>query len=591
MILPEYSPIGFASEIFSQRYVIHPEETFLEAATRVGTHIASSETNGKRQKYAERFTNILSTNRFSPGGRIWRGSGRPKGQLLNCFVLPAEDSREGWGSLLKNTVIISGLGGGIGVNFSHIRPRGTEIKGTGGVATGAVSLMEITNAVGDVIREGGGRRTALMFGLKYNHPDLKEFIDKKLDHDKINNANVSVMIDNNFLDLVENDEDVVFEWQGQEKGKMKARKIWKKIVENAWRCGDPGILNMGLANELNTISYLSDLDCSNPCGEQMLEPYGSCCLGSLVLPTHIIDGEMNWELLGDTITLAVRFLDNVIAINHYPIKEVEQQCQNVRRIGLGVMGLHDMLLRMGLKYDQPKALEFVDKLFAFIKKKSYESSIFLAVEKGQFPGLDREAHVKTGFCKTLSKGLRQKILEYGIRNCTINTIPPTGTTSIVAAVSSGIEPMFSYAYKRSWVDNVQDIDGKGWKSKKKKTEIVIHPLFQEFVTEGKSVKHFQSAHEIAPEFHLELQRICQKHIDNAITKTINVPSDITVEELSDTMLKYARLLKGITIYRDGSKGEAPLIPFDLNEAIKQAEKHKGIVASKGKECEGDQCEL
>ena len=255
------------------------------------------------------------------------------------------------------------------------------------------------------------------------------------------------------------------------------------------------------------------------------------------------------------------------------------------------MGLHDMLLRMGLKYDQPKALEFVDKLFGFIKKKSYESSIFLAVEKGQFPALDREAHVKTGFCKTLSKGLRAKILEYGIRNLTVNTIAPTGTTSIVAAVSSGIEPMFSYAYKRSWVDNVQDVEGKGWKGKKKKTEIIIHPLFQEFVTEGKSVKHFQSAHEISPEFHLELQRICQKHIDNAITKTINVPSDITVEELSETMLKYARVLKGITIYRDGSKGEAPLIPFDLNEAIKQAEKHKGIVASKGKECEGDQWEL
>ncbi len=591
MSLPEYSPVGFAVEIFSQRYTIHPKEVFSNACSRVGGHIASAEQNGKREKYAERFTKILLTNRFSPGGRIWRGCGRPKGQLLNCFVIPAEDSREGWGDLLKNTVIISGLGGGIGINFSHVRPRGTEIKGTGGIATGAVSLMEITNAVGDVIREGGGRRTALMFGLMYNHPDLKEFIDKKLDHDEINNANISVMIDNNFLDLVESNGDVVFEWQGQQKGKMKAHKIWKTIVENAWKCGDPGVLNYGLANEMNTISYLSNLDCTNPCGEQFLEPYGSCCLGSLVLSTHIIDGEMDWELLGDTITLAVRFLDNVISINHYPIKEVEQQCQNVRRIGLGVMGLHDMLLRMGLKYDQPKSLEFIDKLFGFIKKKSYESSIFLAVEKGQFPGLDREAHIKTGFCKTLSKGLRAKILEYGIRNCTINTIPPTGTTSIVAAVSSGIEPMFSYAYKRSWVDNVQDAEGKGWKGKKKRTTVVIHPLFQEFINDGKSVKHFQSAHEILPEFHLELQCICQRHVDNAITKTINVPSDITVNELSDVMLKYARVLKGITIYRDGSKGEAPLIPLSMKDATDCAQKNKGIVAAKGKECEGDQCEM
>lgn len=582
-----YTPTGFAHKIFMDRYAIHSDEGFEQACARVSEYIASAEEGKKRDEYATRFKELLLSNRFSPGGRIWRGSGRVKGQLLNCFVVPAEDSREGWGQALKDITIISGTGGGVGINFSDIRPRGSKIRGTGGEATGAVSLMMAINGVADVIREGGGRRSALMFCLNYDHPDLPEFLSVKLDQKKLTNANISVCIDDQFIKLLDADEDVVFKWQGEERGRMPARDIFDKIIHNAWECGDPGILHIGNANKASNIWYAEKLVSTNPCGEIWLSPYDCCCLGAVNLHAHVVDGEIDWDSLANTVCLGVRFLDNVLDKNHYPMPVIQQTCQKYRRIGLGVMGLHDMLCELGVKYSSEKALEIIDKVMGFIKKRAYETSIFLAVEKGSFQALDREKFVQSGFCKTsLTKGIRAKILEHGIRNCAILTIAPTGTTSIISGVSGGIEPIFCPVYERRFNVHNHMHDEE---SRDRACELVVHPLVERFIKEGKDLSVFEAAHEITPENHCKIQVTCQKHVDNSISKTINLPKDYTVGSLAEIVRKYIPHLKGWTIYRDGSKGDSPLMPVPINEAIERLEQLRSEASVN--DCPGGKCEI
>jgi len=428
MSLKEYNPTDFSIKIFKDRYAIHQDETFKEACLRIANFIASAEDGEKIKHFGERFFEILNQNRFSPGGRIWRGSGRKRAACMNCFLLPSEDSREGWGELIKEVTVISGLGGGIGISFDNIRPRGTEIKGTGGIATGSVSLMKIINGVCNELREGGGRRSALLFGLSYWHPDIEEFLSVKLDKHELNNANISVLVDDKFFDLVESDGDIELKWQDKTIKTIKAKWLYDKVIENSLKTGDPGFLNIGLAREMNNLYWCREITCSNPCGEQQLPPYSVCCLGAVVLPTHVDkDGEIDFSLLDDTVRLAVRFLDNVIDKNEYPLQIIKDWSQKERRIGLGVMGLHDMLLKMNVKYSSDKALKIVDEVMSFIKKRAYEASIFLSVEKNQFPLLDRHKFVESGFCKkSLTPSLRKKILEYGLRNSFLLTIAPTG---------------------------------------------------------------------------------------------------------------------------------------------------------------------
>lgn len=1382
MSIEEYSPTGFALKIFKDRYAIHAEETFIQACERVAIHISNAELGNKREQYKEQFINILKTNRFSPGGRIWRGAGRPRGQMLNCFVYCDDniDSREGWGDTLRAVTIISGTGGGVGINFSKIRPRGTAIRGTGGEATGAVSLMRCINAVCNELREGGGRRclpkdtlihtdhglikisdlelhhmvqtisgkfsriiakeytgkkrlieidtqmgvfcssgdhrwavmddldggvkwveakhlksqdrlvfinhgingidtelpnyeyvkpkhatttkqinipelnekiawffgqlhgdghvrmssktargsvsvacsddlpeqhervteamcmfgkelnvserhtpnercskpivtsiqlsqylsqfkksntsidipqfilcgnktirsaylaglldadgylgrtsklcpvrvatsvypdfmrqarailsslcivssikidkshnrpkhwkqlyhldivgiesiqkfielvcpfsskykrdgiktrkkeqnsltvpsgmlrdstyrdsfsntywqkkakaecswtkfqnevgnkdfqpiavrsikytsneedtydiqilddemfvaegmlvhnSALMYCLKYDHPDLLEFMEAKLDNNELNNANISVCIDNTFLKLLDAKEDIVFKWHGEELGRIAAQDIWDKIVRNAWESGDPGLLNIGLANEMNTISYKCELVSTNPCftkemrlqtkgglftleqlhllhtendvvtddrcvndvllgttirhasavqktgsqkqiykmttshghiircteyhefmtqfgrrplsllspgleinlqsgegswgtigdyedglivgsftgdgttfetdsstlmilsywdedilcsdilkavnhkiantqltlntrdygplvatvvsgtdqkrissirlsryfqqqfgadittfkecvpemvwmgskelvkgylaglfqadgsvqlkdrgtkgslsvrlsqsnqkllqdiqmllgnfgivssvykrrdaqyrnlpdgkgglkqywcktqyelvinrpnaivfeqrigfagdkqtqlatsldkrgrecrksekfitkidtivedgvedvyclnepethslivngfvtgncGEQWLSHSDCCNLGAINLHSHIIDGKMDWDLLEETVAIGVRFLDNVLDQNTYPLAVIQETSQRNRRIGLGVMGLHDMLLEFDLKYSSQEAIDFVDKLMNCIKKQAYHASIRIAIEKGSFHSLDVNEHIKTGFAKKcLTRNHRRLIKEHGIRNCALLCIAPTGTTSIVAGCSSGIEPLFQPVYKRMFnehknMHNNEKRDGS--------TEIVVHPLLAKFLRENRSTEHFQGAHDITPKEHLAMQSVCQKHIDNSISKTINVPNNYPIESLSKDLRESIGDLKGITIYRDGSRGQSPLVPVPLLEAKKYLEKIREEAAVN--DCPSGACE-
>lgn len=565
-----YVPQGFAYDTFRDRYAIHDKETFFEACERVALYIASAEEGAKRECVSKKFLDILSTNRFVPGGRIWRGSARARGQLLNCFVVQAEDSREGWGKALSDVTIISGTGGGVGLNFSKIRPRGTKIRGTGGEATGSVSLMKCINAVCNELREGGGRRSALMFCLNWNHPDIPEFLEVKLDHNQLSNANISVCVDKEFFKILQEDGEIVYKWQGEEKGRLKAKDLWNKIIENSWKSGDPGLLNIGYANEMNTIDYITDMSSTNPCGEIWLSEYDCCCLGSINLSTHVENKTLDWDVLEDTIATGVRFLDNVLDQNHYPLPEIQATCQNHRRIGLGVMGLHDMLLKLGYKYSSQEGRDFVDKLMNVIKKTAYHKSIDLAIEKGPFHECDPDKHVKSGFGKQcLPKSVKRRIAEYGIRNCAILCIAPTGTTSLVAGTSSGIEPIFSLIHQRNFNKHKDTHDDS---SKLASSTVVIHPLYKEFLEAGLDTEHFESSYDITPEEHLAMQEVCQRHVDNAISKTVNLPEDYSVEQLSESMVNNIQTLKGITVYRDGSKGKSPLVPMPKEEAVKYIDK-------------------
>jgi len=545
-------------------------------------------------KHEEDFYEEIVTNRFMPGGRIWYGSGRPRAQLLNCFVLKMPgDSREGWGKAISDTLIISGMGGGVGINFSTVRPRGSKILGTGGVATGAVSLMNMINGVGDELVAGGTRRVALMMDLNLTHPDMLEFIDTKLDKGKLNNANVSVVIDkrmdtDTFIGKVKKGEDFASQWSGNHTGTVNAKELWDKIVYNAWNSGEPGVLNGDLANRESNIWYYKPLVSTNPCGEIWLEEYGCCDLGALVLPRFINDyGHIDYPALRRTIRTAVRFLDNVLSVNEYPISEIRENCNNVRRIGLGIMGLHTMLVKMGYQYSSNSAKILVYELMRFIKEEAYNASIDLAIEKGAFPAY-QEDFLNSGFVKrAIPSEIQDRIREHGIRNCALLTIAPTGTTGMVSDVSTGIEPIFSAAYWRRFYRPTAD----GTRLMDK--ELVLNPLWSELEERGDDLSILEGAYDISAEDHFEMQRICQVHIDNATSKTINLPNDYKVESMGDLWLEYLPSVKGTTFYRAGSRGEEPLEAIPLAEAREIVHRNKvheaSVTEQNALDCVGDSC--
>ncbi|SRR5579862_328008 len=579
-----YDPSGFALEIFQKRYTLHEAETFHEACDRLANCVAGAETNGNVLKYRHEFSELLKHNYFMPGGRIWYGAGRPKGQLLNCFVVPTGDSREGWGKTFYDETVICGTGGGLGINFSPVRPRGTLISGHKGAATGAVSEMMAVDAIGEVLKAGGGRRTALMFALSLTHGDIIEFLDKKLDLKQLNNANVSIWFDDNpedFFGKVKKGEMLDLKHRDKVIATIPAADIWNKIVDNALKGGEPGLLNGYFFNKMSNIWYYSPILCTNPCGELGLCGYDACCLGAIVLPRFVTNNNINWELLKQSVHTAVRFLDDVLDANNFPLPEIREVCQTIRRIGLGVMGLHDMLLMLDLKYSSSEGLEMVDKVMGFIKNSAYEASIDLAKEKGSFPAFDADKFLKGGFAKTLKPSIRSAIKENGIRNCAILTIAPTGTTSLACDVSSGIEPMFAAAHIRKFRDGDE-----------LKSEVVVHPLFKRFVEEGRSVKHFQGSHDLKLRDHFEMQRVCQRHLDNAASKTINVLPGTSPSELSDMYMEFFPDLKGVTVYPEGSREDQPLTPISLEEAVLAAKGDNRVLKSYAKDaCKNGSCDF
>tara|TARA_Y100000310_G_C20668731_1_gene809075 strand:+ start:636 stop:2321 length:1686 start_codon:yes stop_codon:yes gene_type:complete len=557
------------------RYALYPGETWEEVCWRVAQASAAAESGDKIACWSSRFYRELVTNRFVPGGRVLRNAGRPLQAMLNCFVIhPSEmDSREGWGETVKQVIVISGEGGGVGINGSDVRPRGTPVKRTGGVATGAVSLFEVIDAAANVIRDGGGRRAALMLCLNHDHPDLIEFMDKKLDRDQLNSANISVCFMNQapelFFETTETGVSHELKWQGETVHELDPAQIWDRLVSNALESGEPGILNGHLANKMNNLYYYKRLVATNPCGEVWLQGNAACDLGSLVLPRFLDENnKVQWDEMNDTIVTAVRFLDNILNITHYPRRQIKEEMDNTRRIGLGVTGLADMLLILGMKYESDEAFAFVDNLMKYIKNKAYEASTYLAVEKGQFPACDREKFLRAGFIKTLKPSLKNRIREYGIRNCALLSVAPTGTISLISGTSTGLEPIFATAY------TMRHDDENGNEAVK----TIQHPLFERYVQDGKTVEHFQGAHDVSPRGHLTMQAIVQKHVDNSVSKTVNLPKGFDKEELSSLLKEFLPRVKGVTVYTAGSRGKEPLTPIDVDEALRMA-------------CPGGACEL
>lgn len=545
-----FAPSGLGETIFSERYEFGGEG-WEGAGLRLATAQSKAEANGKQAIYQERFQHQLVEGFFMPGGRFWYGAGRKIQQQSNCFVVDVSDSIEGWGELMKEVAVISSRGGGVGINFSPIRPRGYPIGGMGGTATGAVSLMRIIDAVGSEIKDGGGRRAALMMCLAINHPDILEFLDAKLVVGSIENGNISVVLPagmspEEFVRLVREDGVIPLMFNGlpdKDGRTIRAREIWDRLVHNAWLNGEPGVLNLWYAEKMNNISYLRPVICTNPCGEQFLTDGGVCNLGHLVLPRFIGDGKLNWDMLDESVRLAVRFLDDAIDVTDFPLPRIAQVAHEERRVGLGYMGLHSMLLDLGLKYTDAAALEFADKLFGTIKNTAYDASINLAIEKGPFP-LFRQEYVNSGFVKTLKRGLRNKIREHGIRNSHLLTVAPCGTTSMVQGVTGGIEPLFSpvYVRRRRTTDD-------------KQIETIAETLVvsQEYVDHPELV---EGAYDVTPRQHLEMQAVAQRHCDNAVSKTINLPKDMPEADLSDLWLEYLPVVKGTTFYREGSRETA-----------------------------------
>lgn len=502
---------SLGDRIFTERYAL-PDESFEGACRRVAISVSALEKD--RNFYESEFFYHLSEGLLVPGGRIMRNAGAQVQSLMNCFYIKSEDSIQGWGKTVSDLMTISSSGGGVGMNFSAIRPRGSSIS-RGGEATGAVSLMEVCNSVGDVLRGGGGRRVAMMMSLDYNHGDAEEFINAKLDTNRLRNANVSIVVpaDAKYGDL--------------------SSDLWNRIVENAWKSGEPGILNQRFAEEQSNISYAHKLGGVNPCAEQWLPDYGCCCLGSIVLPRFVENGEFMWAKFDRTVRAGVRFLDNVLDVNHYPIPETREMSMKERRIGLGVMGLHTMLLGMEIKYTE--GYKFVDKLMNYMMHSAYSESQAIAEEKSAFPLYDKRMH-SSGFFVDHSS-----LPHLPMRNCAVLTCPPTGTTSMMMNVSSGIEPVFAARYIR-----------RRYQGENLVSTLVHSAEYQRY---GDLV---ESALEISPQDHLRMQATVQRYIDSAVSKTINLPNDFPVDSLKGLIEEWLPRLKGVTFYRQGSRGDEPL---------------------------------
>lgn len=475
--------------------------------------------------------------------------------------------------------------------------------------------------------------TALMGILNVTHPDLFEFLDVKLKKNELNNFNISVAITDRFIEACEDDEDWHFTFNNKdyylyEVGRysqstyddkpeyvemikvialdeedavmrasnhykvnftdvfknarlkpIKAKKIWETIFTNSVESGDPGIFNISLANKFTNVSYFEELNSTNPCGEISLPSYGNCCLGNLNLSNFVLDdgSDLDWKRLAKSVRLGIRFLDNVLTVNHFPTPECKEVAEKSRRIGLGVTGLHYMLIKLGLKYGSEKSLEFIERLFSTIRDEAYKTSIYLARDKSPFPEFDRKKFLDEGFAKTLSPRIRSMIKDHGIRNAVMLTIPPCGTISMLHGVSSGIEPIFSAMYKRRFRDaNV-------WKE-----TVVVDPLFQKWFDENKDLTNFVGAYDVTPEDHIKVQSSIQQYIDSCISKTINIPSNVKAEDLSDITLSYVNDLKGLTLYRASSKDNEPLEAIPLSE--ENIKKYMDSSAESGI-AEGSACSL
>jgi len=504
----------------------------------------------------EQFRKVFGALRLVPSSPILMNAATASPMLGACFVLPIEDSMESILETHKNAMLIHKQGGGTGFSFSRLRPAGSRVAGTNGVASGPVSFIEMFNAGSEAVKQGGRRRGANLAVLRVDYPDVLSFIEAKLDTGRLENFNLSVAITDAFMAAVEADEpySLIDPRTGEAVREMPARQVFSRIAECAWRCGDPGVIFIDEINRGNPLPSLGPIEATNPCGEQPLEPWGVCCLASVNLSAHVRDGSVDWEALGKTARIGVRLLDDAIDVSAYPFEQNESAAKTSRKIGLGVMGLAHMLAKLRVPYDSEEGVELAGKVMQFISEQAVSASRQLAKERGPFPTFGESVYARRG--------------EPPRRNATVTTVAPTGTTSIIADTSSGIEPIYALAYTRPG-PNGKDLS-------------VVDPVFREMatergidsgelllrVTEKGSVqavsgvpdylkKPFKCAYEVAPEWHVRMQAEVQKHTENGVSKTVNLPLSATVEDVKGVFrLAHELGCKGVTVFRRGCRAPA-----------------------------------
>lgn len=567
---------GLAQTVFADRYARkdaegkaaekYPEQMWL----RVARGIAQFEKDAKLQKsWEQKFYKLMKDFKYVPGGRILSGAGTGyEVTFFNCYVIPSPtDSRGGIMESVTHTVEMQARGGGVGLNLSSLRPRGARVRKVNGTSSGPVNWASLySTANHDVIQQGGSRRGALMLMLNDWHPDVEEFIRVKEDLTKIPGANLSVCVSDSFMEAVKNDAEweLVFpdmtdpeydeKWRGdidnwKALGKklvvhktVKAKDVWNMICEAAWRSAEPGLHFLERSNTRSNTWYFEKLVATNPCGEQPLGPWAVCNLGAMNLSAYVKNEEFDFESLGEDVRVAMRFMDNVVDANFYFYEENRRSQEGIRRTGLGTMGLGDALIKMKVRYGSDESITIIEKIYRTIRDNAYDTSADLAAEKGAFPNFNKEKYLKGHFIERLPESVREKIAKHGIRNAVILTQAPTGTTSIISGVSSGIEPNYDFEFKRS------DRTGE---------HVVYHPLWKDWREanpDAEKPEYFVTSNDLTPEDHVRIQAKIQEFTDSSISKTVNAPEHFTVEDVQRLyMLAYDLGCKGVTFFRDGSR--------------------------------------
>lgn len=563
-----------ALAVLRARYLLKDEqgrtiETPEKMFRRVAKHLAKSEKQYGHsvKEWEDIFFEIMADLRFLPNSPTLMNAGKELGQLAACFVLPVDDSMKGIFDTLKNAALILQSGGGTGFSFSNLRPRSDIVRSTGGVASGPVSFMKIYNKATEVIKQGGARRGANMGILRVDHPDIMDFIKAKTEGDTLANFNISVAVTDSFMRALKKDGHITLRnpRTGKAVSRIKAKEVFDALVESAWKTGDPGVIFIDKINRANPTPHIGSIESTNPCGEQPLLPYEACVLGSLNLSRYIRypitenpanRPEIDFNRLGRDIETAVRLLDDAIDANTYPLKEIERMHLGNRKIGLGVMGWADMLVMMGIPYDSSDALVLAETVMSFIQKRSKEASRSLAKERGGFPNFKGSIYDRRG--------------EVPLRNATTTTIAPTGTLSLIAGCSSGIEPYYALAYKRLILETefteinhifFETAKKYGFYSKELKERVILQGTLRGVRGVPTRIKRlFKTALEIPPEWHVEMQAAFQRHVDNAVSKTVNLPHSAKPSDVARVfLLAYEKGCKGVTVFRTGTKKRGTLI--------------------------------